>query len=182
MFVPIPATQAELSDLFYIEDGRLMNKINRANNKVKAGTEAGSLRKDGYKTVRIKGRQCLVHRVIYFMQFGYEPPEVDHPSLTREDNKYVRAAIRSDNRCNTNTYLNNTSGVKGLSRVTLKGKPYYVASITKDGKRKTKTMLATEDNRTKLINWLDEMRIKMHGQFANRGDNEYYGRNAEEAN
>lgn len=178
MFVPIPASQAELNELFYIEDGKLYNKISRANNKVKAGTEAGSIRPDGYRTVRVGNRQCLTHRVMYKMQFGYEPPEVDHPDLDRGNDRYIRGAAKSENKCNTNTYANNITGIKGLSTVVLKGKRYYVASITKDGKRSTKTKLATEENREQLISWLNEMRDKLHGAFANRGNNEYNSRNA----
>lgn len=87
------------------------------NSRAPAGSEAGCLRKDGYKQVRLDGEAILVHRLIHLMQTGRMPEEVDHRNRKRCDNRWknLRPASSSANNHNKGSYSTNTSGCKGVS-------------------------------------------------------------------
>ena len=50
------------------------------------GKEAGTNHK-GYLRVCIKGKRYLVHRIIFFMHFGYMPEIVDHIDHDKRNNR-----------------------------------------------------------------------------------------------
>lgn len=97
------------------ETGVLTRKISRG--CTKAGDTISSIVADGYIGLQIDGHAYLAHRIIYLWMTGEEPPEqVDHRNLIRTDNRWenLRAASQSQNRANTRTLSNNTSGYKGV--------------------------------------------------------------------
>ena len=66
--------------------GILRWKVNRAN--AKAGAEAGTLHRDGYRVVRALGKFRRVHRVIWLMSYGEWPKSsVDHINGDTTDNR-----------------------------------------------------------------------------------------------
>ena len=105
-----------LDKLFEYKDGVLYRKI--AVNRMPAGVKAGVLRKsDGYIHIRIKGKKYLAHRLIFFMFYGFMPKNIDHINNNRLDNSILnlRAASDSENRQNSKSRTDNTSGIKGVS-------------------------------------------------------------------
>lgn len=104
----------------------------------------GSLDKDGYLILKIKGKQHKAHRVIYAMHNGRLPTgEIDHINGIRNDNRIenLRQATRVENIDNTNRvankqtgeigiYIDNTKGLKKKFTTKLGGKMFRFYSIT----------------------------------------------------
>ena len=111
-------TYEELHKLFHYDPatGLLIRKI-PAGNRGKAGTVVGTLENTGYLTVRIKNKNYLVHRIIWFMHHGYFPEhDLDHINRIRHDNRIenLREVSRSCNMKNSNLREDNSSKVKGV--------------------------------------------------------------------
>ena len=105
----------ELLARFLVEDGRLIRKVADGRG-LKAGTEAGTVAKSGYRQVKIDGKLYYTHRLMFFIHHGFMPITVDHIDGDRQNNKIenLRSASYRQNNCNINTRKNNTSGVKGV--------------------------------------------------------------------
>lgn len=106
----------------------------RVNSRVPKTLEAGAQRKsnsDGYRQVRIKGKDYQAHRLIMVLCFGHIPEnaEIDHINHVRDDNRLVnlRFVTRRENQRNQSLSSNNTSGVTGVSF--LKDRKKYIARI-----------------------------------------------------
>lgn len=73
----------------------------------------------GYVYVRINRSLFLAHRVVWALVTGNDPGvmEIDHRNRNPNDMRWMnlRMATSSQNGCNTRTYSNNTTGVKGVS-------------------------------------------------------------------
>lgn len=84
---------------------------------IPAGSEAGSVNQYGYRQVKVWGKFYLTHRVIFLMQKGSLPEQVDHIDHNRLNNKIenLRAATNQDNQRNQSIGKKNTSGVIGVS-------------------------------------------------------------------
>jgi hypothetical protein len=54
-----------------------------------AGKEAGTVTKGGRRSVAIYGKLYLLHRVIWFMEHGSWPIEIDHINGDQSDNRLV---------------------------------------------------------------------------------------------
>lgn len=88
------------------------------NGRIKVGQEAGTITKEGYKRITYKGRTYLVHRIIWFLEYGYWPSVLDHVDRDKLNNRIenLREATYSQNRYNIPRRSHNTSGYKGVSR------------------------------------------------------------------
>ena len=85
--------------------------------RAKSGAVAGTLHRDGYKSIKINGEFHLAHRLAWFYCTGKWPEsEIDHVSGVRCANWWLnlREATRSQNLCNTGIRSNNSSGYKGV--------------------------------------------------------------------
>lgn len=72
------------------------------------------------QTTRLNGVAFLVHRVIWKLQTGQEPPpELDHRNRKGFDNcwKNLREATHSENQQNKTVRRNSLSGIKGVTKV-----------------------------------------------------------------
>lgn len=117
--------------------GELRVKERTPHSKNRIGDEVGYVNTAGYRLGWIGGRDRLIHRVIWFMEYGYWPEEVDHINGNRLDNrlKNLREASRHQNGANMGMTARNTSGCKGVfrwpsgdwySQIMHKGKRYYL--------------------------------------------------------
>lgn len=97
------------------ETGILTGNESRGNRK--AGKPIGNRTTKGYLVVRLNGQNLSVARVIWIMEFGTRPPQIDHINRVRDDNRLcnLRAADQTTNARNKRTQKNNTSGTKGVS-------------------------------------------------------------------
>lgn len=114
--------------------GVLYNRINRR--KAKAGTPVGWKDNNGYLSVYLKGKTYKVHRVIWFMEYGYFPKLIDHRDRNPSKNTLsnLREATHSQNSQNKSAEKN-ASGFKGVHLDKRRKTNKYGASIAKNGKR-----------------------------------------------
>lgn len=108
----------------------LSGHFQRSWNKRYAGSRTGErVNSTGYFTVRINDSLYLVHRVIWKLKTGQEPPEVvDHCDRDAKNNRWtnLRAASKGQNNINR-------SGTQGLFFDRDRNK--WMAHIKKNGKR-----------------------------------------------
>lgn len=111
-------SQQEVLDLFTYSDGKLWWKVSPAY-RIKVGTEAGTVRKNGYRVVAYKGNRCRVHHLVYFMFTGVYPNQIDHVNTVRDDNRIenLREATGSENQWNRKIGTNNKTGFKNVKWV-----------------------------------------------------------------
>jgi hypothetical protein len=110
--------QELVAEHFDHKDGRLYwKKVNHSNKKYLVGQEVGSIHKTGYRHVTWQGKVHKVHRLIYLLEHGYLPNEIDHINGDRQDNRLenLRDVTRSQNQFNKAMCKNNTSGTRGVS-------------------------------------------------------------------
>lgn len=125
--------RASLARLTYSE-GYLYWKDGPRKNK-----EAGCLdRSTGYIVVRLNGRLCYAHRLIWELETGEIPVVVDHINGNKTDNRIdnLRNCCQHINQLNKNNKLrgDNTSGTRGVSWDSSREK--WEAYITLKGRRK----------------------------------------------
>jgi len=129
------------------ETGNFYWKIAIARKKAgdKAGgitTAKGGLGKS-YLQIRINGRQCLAHRLAWFMKTGEDPlhNQIDHIDGNSLNNAFanLRLATKAQNAQNSSFRKTNTSGLKGaffhkpssrwLSAISVNGKRIYLGQF-----------------------------------------------------
>lgn len=79
--------------------------------------EAGTLEKDGYIRIRVKGKSYLAHRLAWLYVTGEFPKkQIDHLNRVRDDNRIenLRDVSQSVNKQNNSGYATNTSGHAGV--------------------------------------------------------------------
>lgn len=118
-------TQEVLKKLFLLdsENGNLVWLKNQG--KALTGNIAGKIRRDGYIYIGVHGKRYMAHRLIWLYVHGEMPThEIDHVNGVRVDNTLsnLREATPSQNQHNKCTYLNNTSGFKGVVKIKTSGK------------------------------------------------------------
>ncbi|HAT3735758.1 TPA: HNH endonuclease [Serratia marcescens] len=89
-------------------------------NRVKARGTAGTLGKDGYWSVQVKGKKLAAHRVLWWLLNGEIPAElcIDHIDGNRGNNnpENLRLATRSQNNQNSRSRTKLSTLPKGISR------------------------------------------------------------------
>jgi hypothetical protein len=73
------------------------------NRRIIAGSVAGVTETNGYRRIRIDGRQYGAHRLAWLYMHGEFPPnDIDHINRTRDDNRStnLRAVTRKENMTN----------------------------------------------------------------------------------
>jgi hypothetical protein len=127
--------QQLVAECFEHRDGKLYwKKVAHPNKQYLVGQEAGSIHQTGYRHVTWLGKVHKVHRLIFLLEYGYLPPEVDHINGDRQDNRLenLRPATRSENQCNRGALASNTSGYPGVTWH--KASKAWVVRVMKNGK------------------------------------------------
>jgi hypothetical protein len=109
------------------------------------GREITSICKHGYKRLRFRGIDYKLHRVIWFIMTGEQPPDmIDHIDRDKSNNKWDNLRITDDshNQFNTGLNINNKTGQRGIFwrdsskgyqiNITIRGKKYTGSSKTLD--------------------------------------------------
>ncbi len=109
----------------------------RPSHSVHVGDVAGSAKGHRYLRIRFKDKAYSAHRLAFlYMRGAWPKDEVDHIDHDKLNNRWanLREADRLMNTQNTKHRSNNTSGVMGVSKVTIGGiYTYYKATIRADG-------------------------------------------------
>ncbi|MBJ2067966.1 HNH endonuclease [Serratia odorifera] len=131
--------------------------------RVKAGSAAGTLGKDGYWSIQVKGRKLAAHRVLWWLLNGEIPPGlcIDHIDGNRGNNRLdnLRLCTRAEN--NRNTRKRTGRLPKGITAV---GKSYQ-AQVQSDGAR----WRVRSSNLETLTRTVQTVRAELHGGFACHG-------------
>lgn len=116
-------TQTSLLNLYEYTpvSGELRHKLDTI--KGAKGDLATYLHSQGYLSVSIGGKDYLAHRIIWLMQIGVWPDQVDHLDHDRSNNRWsnLREVSSRLNQLNMSQKKSNTSGVTGV-RVLPSGK------------------------------------------------------------
>lgn len=103
-----------------------------AHRGIVVGSEAGSLDRDGgYIQIGVDHRLYRAHRLAWLYMTGDWPIEVDHKNGNRADNRWdnLREATRSQNNANGKRRADNTSGHKGISWDSRRGRWHAYINI-----------------------------------------------------
>lgn len=119
----------------------------------------------GYYSTCFGGRTYLMHRVVYELTHGYCPAVIDHIDTNKRNNHpdNLRAAAPNTNQWNHAQQINNTSGIKGLSKHLQSGG--WVGQIKKNKKCYSKY----SNDKAVVIEWLIATRKELHKEYANHG-------------
>ena len=157
-------TKQLITEYFDHKDGHLYwKKVMHPNKQYLVGQEVGSIHKTGYRHVTWMGKVHKVHRLIFFLEHGYLPKEIDHINGDRQDNRIenLREVTRSENQYNKAMCSNNTSGFRGVNWH--KHSKSWVVRVCTKGK--TKILGYFKD--LELAGLVaDEARNLYHGKFA----------------
>lgn len=131
------------------------------------GKRAGSLRKDGYRQIKIEGKYHKEHRLAWYIVFGVMPKcEIDHINGNRADNSInnLREATKSENAHNRKVNDNSTTKIKGVSFHKLTGK--YQATIMH---KRISYYLGLYLTSADAENAVRTKREQLHGNYVNHG-------------
>lgn len=154
-----------LHSLFRYEDGKLLWKVSH-NQRIKIGSEAGTIDARGYRVVKFNGIVQKAHRVIFMMHHGFMPDYIDHVDGNRLNNKIenLRQATVQQNNHNASIRKDNKSGAKNVNWSNRLNK--WIVQISCDGKKKH--IGCFED--LELADLVaQEARNKYHKEFAYNG-------------
>lgn len=116
--------------------GALTWKVQRSG--VRFWQEAGTIKRSGYRAIRVAGLAYQAHRLAWVIMTGEEPEsDIDHINGVRTDNRWVnlRSATPLQNSANAARQRNNLTGYKGVG--TLPHSPNrWQAQIKINGKNK----------------------------------------------
>lgn len=116
----------------------LFSWLRSPNKRIRVGTPAGNLSKDGYIRISINSRSYQAHRLAVFYVTGKWPERfVDHRNTVRCDNKWTNLRLASDElnlqnqiaaRSNSSTGLLGVVPLRGrfIARIKVKGKQHHL--------------------------------------------------------
>ena len=139
-------------NIFLHQRGHLYN--------IRTRKRVGYRRGDGYWSFTYLGKRYYVHRVIFYLVHGYEPPVVDHidNNPSNNDPANLRAATTQQNLFN----INRKGKSKGVSFRKRSGKWRAVATLM--GVPKELGEFATKEEAQARY---DEYTREHHGEFFN---------------
>ena len=116
-----------------------------------------------YRTCWINGRSYYVHRLIFLINHGYLPSQIDHANGDTLDNRIcnLRAASNAQNQRNKGAMPKNQVGLKGVSYK--KDMHLYRAQISANGKGYHLGYFSTP---SKAHEAYKQAAKRLHGEFA----------------
>ena len=102
------------------------------NSGVVVGQRAGTVLRDGYRQIRVNGKQYREHHLVWLLHKGYLPKEIDHINCVRDDNRIenLRECTRTENMQNRKLPMKtNRIGMIGVTKHYNK----FRAAITRNG-------------------------------------------------
>jgi hypothetical protein len=139
MVKPRSVTEEDLQVMvrrFDLVDGKIYYK-ETYNSRAMKGLEAGTVQNNGYRSVIIKGRDFLAHRIIYYLHYGVWPGDfqVDHIDGDKLNNKPENLRLVT-NKQNQKSYNKPTKGASSKYRGVCwdKSRNKYVAQIVHNKK------------------------------------------------
>lgn len=119
---------------------------------------------NGYLAVQVDGRLLLVHRILFKMRHGYEPPVIDHADGRKLNNsdENLRPCTIQQNSWNAKGRRGSATGVKNVSlcgRTGLYVVRFRVGDKSYYGGKHKDLEVATDA--------ADTLRKRLHGEFAN---------------
>ena len=157
-------TQELANNLFQLKNGNLFWKNKTSNlSRIKIGDEAGVLDKKGYKKIGINQKIYFEHHIVFLMNHGYLPKQIDHINGVKNDNRIenLREVTNSQNKMNTKLQSNNKSGIKNVNWCKKSNK--WVVQLAVDNKKRWFGYYY-DLNVAKFV--AETMRYKYHGKFA----------------
>ena len=130
--------------------------------KSRIGSRAGSQRPDGYRYIKINGKNFYEHRLVWFFATGSWPKnDIDHINGNKSDNRIdnLRECTKSENQWNVGPQKNNSTGFKGVVPVGDR----YKANIFIHGERIHLGVFDTIEDAAKARKAADK---KLQGKFA----------------
>lgn len=151
--------------LRYNHETGLFTRLNAYGSKP-AGSAVGVVKPDGYVYISLCGKRYLAHRLAFLYMTGELPDLVDHIDGDKGNNSWsnLRPATKSQNSCNTGSYPNSLSGVKGVYWHE-RTRSWRVA-ITVNGKA---ISVGYFQDKISAVVASRKAREKYHGEFANHG-------------
>lgn len=122
-----------------------------------------------YYRVKIAGKTYKLARLAFLYMLGDWPNVVDHINGDSLDNRWdnLRDCTYLANSQNSIKPITNSSGIKGLSRVTINRNKYLQCQITHNGKTHRKYFKPIEEQ--EALNWIIETREALCGIYTNHG-------------
>lgn len=115
----------------------------RPSNRISIGDMAGASNYKGYYQVSCDNILVYAHRIVWEMHRGDIPDgmQVDHIDQNKKNNRIsnLRLATNRINQQNMPIRIDNSSGITGVARYSSRGTPYWKATWSDEGKRKSKS-------------------------------------------
>ena len=162
-------THSELLALLHYDSTTGKFTLLKSRARRKKGMEPGTVRRDGYRAIMIKGKWYKAHRLAWLYVYGEFPVgALDHINRDKLDNRISNLRLANDSQNNFNMPLrkDNSSGHRGVRELPAgPRKPYkrYVTEIYKDGK---KTTLGTFDSLDEALSVRLKAANDLFGEFA----------------
>lgn len=146
----------------YLPEGELKRKITTSPKSLK-GTIVGNGDLRRYKYFSFNKKKYYVHRIVWFMHYGYMPEQIDHINRNPLDNRIenLRECNQSQNNWNQKIKITNKSGHKGISWYSREER--WVAKISVFGKCHIVGYFLDKEDALKAIK---KARIELHKEFA----------------
>jgi hypothetical protein len=157
-------TQSEALALFDYRDGQLYWRV-KPSRGVYAGDQVGYIHTSGHRRFMYRRKGYATHRIIWLMQYGFNPSEIDHKDTNKLNNHVENLRIANHkNQQNVGFRGDNTSGAKNVYWF----KPIQRWSVIVTANKIRHNLGYFEDfELADLV--AAEARNKYHGEFANHG-------------
>lgn len=110
-------TQSRLKELLHYCPDTGVFTWQRARQGVRVGCVAGGIGGEGYRSIRVDGRNYLAHRLAWLYVYGEWPKDqIDHINGVKDDNRIanLREATNAENNQNLAMRSSNKSGFVGV--------------------------------------------------------------------